>query len=648
VSAGRDERRRERRRATCLRDYASCAALTGEPEEPDDAPRVRLRRLLSRDDRAVLTALSLAGVVTSLAFLVWLALPAHVPTSADDPGMAGWRLAAARTAFGLMIAVELVRIAQNACVHAFAWWAADPVALPAPRGLRIALLTTIVPSREPLEIAARCLRALRAVEYADGVDVWILDEEDDDAVRALAADLGVRHFTRRHDPELNTADGPYRARTKAGNHNAWRARHEAGYDVVGIFDPDHVARPEFLHRTLGYFRDADIAFVVTPQIYANMYDSFLTHGAAGQQWLFNGIMQRAGNGLLAPMLTGTNNLYRTSALRQVGGFRSSVVEVHLTSIHVHASVNPATGRHWRSVYTPDVLALGEGPATWTDYFSQQQRWAYGNSEIVTRRQLWPDGTLPWRQRLFYGLLQFYYPSVAAAWVMGNLSIGTYLLIGSMGSGFDPTAWLVLWTASVVSCFSLLAWLRRFYLAPLERREWGMPCYLLSVIAAPVYTAAALAALARRPLGFTVTPKGRLRSSDSVWTFRLNLGWALGMGLVAAAGVVLGNGDAAGLWALVAPVAGFAPLVVAGLSALAHQQRHGQPGRGPGLLDDVAGLQGAVEPRTQVVEGVRVLARAHEPDPRRLPEAALDVRALDRELPAGLTLRVDEQDVGRPA
>ena len=34
-------------------------------------------------------------------------------------------------------------------------------------------------------------------------------------------------------------------------------------------DPDHVPQPYFLTRTIGYFRDPDVAFVVAPQVYGN-------------------------------------------------------------------------------------------------------------------------------------------------------------------------------------------------------------------------------------------------------------------------------------------------------------------------------------------------------------------------------------------
>ena len=61
------------------------------------------------------------------------------------------------------------------------------------------------------------------------------------------------------------------------------------------------------------------------------------------------------------MLVGTNNAVRIDALLAVGGLSDSVTEDMATSLVIHSTRNPATSRRWRSVYTPDVLAIGEGP-----------------------------------------------------------------------------------------------------------------------------------------------------------------------------------------------------------------------------------------------------------------------------------------------
>ncbi|MFI8803600.1 glycosyltransferase family 2 protein [Micromonospora chalcea] len=553
--------------------YARCGAVAGPlrpPRGPDAA--VEFRPTASVAARVVLTLLVLVNSAAGLVFVGWLLLPQHVP-GPGVVGLGGWQTAAARLAFCVVVGVELIRLAQNVVVWVFAFHARDPVPVDPPVGLRVALLTTIVPSKEPLDVAERTLRRLREIVYCGHVDVWILDEGDDPAVRAMAARLGVRHFTRKGRPEYNRPDGEFRARTKSGNHNAWRAEHEHRYDVVANVDPDHVPLPNFLERTLGYFRDPDVAFVVTPQVYGNMHQNFVAHGASVQQYLYNGLIARGGNGLDAPLLTGTGHLYRPAAWRTIGGYQDSIIEDHLTSIRVHAAVNPATGRRWKGVYTPDVVALGEGPTSWADYFNQQKRWAAGICEILLRREMRTPRDLPSRRRWQYRLLQFYYPSVAVSLLLGNAATALYLLTGVDAGRLDPQVWATLWGATVGTWFLLWLWLRRFNIAPHEREEVGMAGMALALFAGPVYVAAAAGALLRRRLGFVVTAKGALRTVESLRTFRLHLCWALAAAGLLAASFALGHDyPLLRIWPALTLLTGLAPPLIAWVEGLRDRRR----------------------------------------------------------------------------
>ncbi len=498
---------RTRRNAAAWRGYVASATIVGKVDHSLD-PKVRFRRVASPYERAALTCLVLLNAMTAALFISWLLLPAHIPGH-GIVGFGNWKLGVARIAFIVVIGVEVIRLVQNFAVWIFAFNAKDPVPKALHSGWRVAMLTTIVPSKEPLHVVERTLEAMLQVRYRGSVDVWILDEGDDPAVKAMAARLGVYHFTRKGLAQFNTRDGAFRAKTKSGNHNAWRAHHERDYDVVAQMDPDHVPLPCFLERTLGYFRDPDVAFVVAPQVYGNMYDNWVAHGASVQQYLFSGLVERGGNGLSAPLLIGTNHLYRPAAWRQIGGYQDSIIEDHLTSMRIEGTVNPATDNNWKGVYTPDVLAIGEAPASWTDYFNQQKRWSYGVWEILLKRKLRKGIRLTFGQRLMYGLVQFYYPSVGSTVLLGTVATSVYLLLGITALHVNGVAWVTLWSLNMATWFVLWLWLRRFNLAEHERREIGMPGMLLALFAGPVYVAAGARALLGRRLKYVVTAKGKL-------------------------------------------------------------------------------------------------------------------------------------------
>jgi len=564
--------RRARRNEAVRRIYAGSSEIAG-PLDFSPEPWVEFRRVATPSQRLTLTLLASLNALTGLVFIGWLLMPAHVP-GPGVLGLGGWQLAVARFSFCVVVAVELIRLVQNFAVWVFAAKAADPIPKAPQAGLRVAMLTTIVPAKEPLHVVERTLRAMLAVRYRGRVDVWILDEGNDPRVKEMARRLGVLHFSRKGIPAFNRPSGQFRAKTKSGNHNAWRYQFERYYDVVAQMDPDHAPLPCFLKRTLGYFRDRDVAFVVAPQVYGNMYENWVAHGASVQQYLFSGVVERGGNGLGAPLLIGTNHLYRPSAWQEIGGYQDAMVEDHMTGMRVQGTVNPATGNNWLGVYTPDVLAIGEGPASWTDYFNQQKRWAYGIWEILLRPKLKAGIRLQRHQRLLYGLVQFYYPSVGATTLLGTLATSIYLLLGITAIRMSGGQWLALWSASMISWLILWLWLRRFNLAAHERREIGWHGMVLALFAGPVYVAAGAMALLRRPLAYAVTAKGSLRARDSFKTFRLHVLWATAaLALLAASFRFHHDYAALRAWALLAVIAGLGPPAI----ALTGRLRPAEPG-----------------------------------------------------------------------
>jgi cellulose synthase/poly-beta-1,6-N-acetylglucosamine synthase-like glycosyltransferase len=509
----------------------SATEITGVLQPTAD--KVRYARVLTRRQHWTMICLGGLHIALAVTLIGFLLLPSELPRLAP-----GAYVANAVTIFGVfvMVLMQLIVALRTWVLTYFAAEARDPVPMRAQPGLRVAVLTTIVPGKEPLDLVMTTLRAMKRVRHDGELDVWLLDEGDDAEVRARCEDIGVRHFSRKGHPEWNQAEGEFRARTKHGNHNAWRAAHEQAYDVVAQMDPDHVPIPNFLERTLGYFADPDTAFVVAPQVYANITESFVARGAAELAYVFHGIMQRGGNGHGAPLLIGTNHLYRPSAFRQIGGYQDCIIEDHLTSMVIYTAVNPVTGNTWRGVYTPDILAVGEGPATYSDFFSQQKRWAYGIWQIARQHSPGILRQLSRRQRLSFFALQANYPTTAVSWVSGIFLTAVYLVGGLSVTRLPATIWAALLLSNIAIGFVFFQFTSRFNLAEHERRSWGFSGMALELVTAPIYVAAAAAQLAGRPLAYVVTAKGTAATGDTLRTFRPHAGWAV----VAAASMVSGQ------------------------------------------------------------------------------------------------------------
>lgn len=296
--------------------------------------------------RSLLIGLNVALAVW---YFSWLLSPAQEGT--------GWL-------YGLLVAAEVFNLLQAA-----GFWitvSGDRSTKPSPRWRgRQPRVDVLIPTyNEPLDVVEPTVMAARRLVGAN-VTVWLLDDGDRPAMEDLAGRAGARYVTR---PEHRGA--------KAGNINHALGLTDAPF--VAVFDCDHVPSPEFLVETIGNFADEQVAFVQTPQYYANRDAGPVAAAAASQQDLFFGPIARGKSARHAMFCCGTNFVFRRDALDDVGGFpEQSLTEDFELSMALHT-------RGWRSVYVPVVLAHGLGPEDMVSYVSQQARWAQGCLSAIPR------------------------------------------------------------------------------------------------------------------------------------------------------------------------------------------------------------------------------------------------------------------------
>ncbi|WP_326742181.1 glycosyltransferase family 2 protein [Streptomyces sp. NBC_01768] len=558
------EQRRQPKEPLPRYDYEHYSRLAGPLTGPGTGLpyRVQYRSLLSQEPHRIRAALLLgAAPLVSIGLFVWLMQPDH--WTRRDPDLKNGTLLVLDIV--MLVSIGLIELFRtlNVLSNAHATLVArDPVPVVPETGTRVAFLTSFVPGKEPLEMVTRTLEAAVRVRHRGLLHVWLLDEGDDPAVKEVCARLGVHHFSRRGVAHWNRDRGPHRARTKHGNYNAWLDAHGGDYEFFASVDTDHVPLPNYLERMLGYFRDPDIGFVIGPQVYGN-YDTFVTKAAESQQFLFHALIQRAGNRYGAPMFVGTSNAVRISALRQIGGLYDSITEDMATGFEMHRARNPGTGRKWRSVYTPDVLAVGEGPTAWTDFFTQQLRWSRGTYETILKQYWKGFCSLPPGKLLNYTLMIVFYPMSALNWILAALSCALFLGIGASGVQIDPVVWMMLYGNASALQIGLYIWNRRHNVSPHEPEgSGGLAGMMMSALCAPVYARSLLDAVLRRKSSFVVTPKGDSCSPDTLFgTFRIHLFFLLVFGGSIAASFVFGHGHPAMLtWAAMAMLITAAPVL----------------------------------------------------------------------------------------
>lgn len=390
----------------------------------------------------------------------------------------GWLLAPARVGSALLYALLLVAELFNLAQAVGFWWtcahARSRRRAPAP-ATAVEVDALIPVYDEPAEIIEATVVAATRLRGAS-VNVWLLDDGDSPEIEALAARTGAGYLTRQEHEGA-----------KAGNINHALAQTSAPY--VAVFDSDHVADPAFLEETLGHFADPSVAFVQTPQYYANHRRGGIPAAAWSQQALFFGPIARGKDALGAMFCCGTNVVFRRDALQSVGGFpTASLTEDFELSVRLHE-------RGWRSAYVDRVLARGLGPEDMASYVSQQLRWARGClSAIPTVLR----ARLPLRIRLQYLLSTMYFLSGF------TLAIYMTLPVVRILSGAQPLA--------VASASQFLLHFAPYYalaLATVALAGAGSYTFAAFALAAAsfwVHVVAGVRTLLRRPGRFVVTAK----------------------------------------------------------------------------------------------------------------------------------------------
>jgi cellulose synthase (UDP-forming) len=393
-----------------------------------------------------------------------------------------WLLRPARVGNPLLFAVLLIAELFNVLQALGFWWTclARPRRRAQVAGAEGAIgeptVDVFIPTyNEPVEIVEATVAAAVAMHGAE-VRVAVLDDGNRDEMEQLAARHGARYVRR----TLHQG-------AKAGNINHALGRTSGQY--VLVLDCDHVPRPDFLVRTLPEFADPAVAFVQTPQYYANAASSRVAGAAWSQQALFFGPIARGKDGHGAMICCGTNVVFRRRALETVGGFpEGSVTEDFELSVELHEL-------GWRSVYVPEVLASGLGPEDLGSYATQQHRWArgcIGAIRQVIRSQLAP------RLKAQYILSASYF---LTGWtVLVYLSLPVVRIL----TGAQPLAGAA--ADSFLAAFAPYFVLSLATVASVGNGTYTFAAYSLAASTFWVHLHATVAVIRGRPGRFVVTPK----------------------------------------------------------------------------------------------------------------------------------------------
>lgn len=251
---------------------------------------------------------------------------------------------------------------------------------------------------EPVEILRRSVIGCQAMDYPYKT-IWLLDDQRRPAMRELARELGCCYVTRQDN-----------AHAKAGNLN--NALKVSEGELVLCFDADFIPTRDFLQRTVGFFRDAQVALVQTPQNFFNddavMRNLGLQHAIEDEQKFFFRALQPGRDARNAIVCHGTCWIARRSALEEIGGIPTeTITEDWATSIKLQAA-------GYKLLYLNEALSAGLSADTTGEFVQQRMRWAQGTLQAMfaSTNPLRVRGLSGWQRLLHFSGIFYYLGSIS--------------------------------------------------------------------------------------------------------------------------------------------------------------------------------------------------------------------------------------------
>lgn len=238
----------------------------------------------------------------------------------------------------------------------------------------------------------RLLQAVTQLDYPpECLQIQVLDDSTDDTA-SITSRLVEEYRSRGVNMEwIHRTD---RQGYKAGALD--KGLSTATGELIAIFDADFVPQPDWLKKTVPFFKKRRLGCLQTRWGHINRgYNSLTRAEALGIDGHFL-IEQtvRSKNGFFLNF-NGTAGLWRRTCIEDAGGWQWDTLTEDLDLSY------RAQMRGWKIDYLPDVVVPAEIPSQVEAFKKQQFRWAKGSFQVVRKilPHVFKQPGLPWHVRL---------------------------------------------------------------------------------------------------------------------------------------------------------------------------------------------------------------------------------------------------------
>lgn len=234
-----------------------------------------------------------------------------------------------------------------------------------------------IPMCNEKEVYQQSISAMAQLDWPKGkMLVQVLDDSDDVGVQMLIQEE-VKKWQQK-GMRIAYRHRLVRSGYKAGNlKSAMSCDYVKDFEFVAIFDADFQPQPDFLKRTIIYFKDnEELGLVQARWAFVNRDENLLTR-LQHINLCYHFEVEQQVNGVFLNFFgfNGTAGVWRIKALEDSGGWleRTTVEDMDI-AVRAHLS-------GWKFIFLNDVKCLCELPESYETYRKQQHRWHSGPMQL---------------------------------------------------------------------------------------------------------------------------------------------------------------------------------------------------------------------------------------------------------------------------
>jgi cellulose synthase/poly-beta-1,6-N-acetylglucosamine synthase-like glycosyltransferase len=306
------------------------------------------------------------------------------------------------------------------------------------------LISVLIPAHNEGDVVKNILNDLIAQEYKN-LEIIVLAHNCTDAT-VLKAKSVV-------DSRIRVLEIKTRKSGKALALN--RGLEIVNGEIIAQFDTDNrIKDKKLFNRAAAYFKDKKIDAIQTELSTSNKSASLLTFLQEVEYDTFSSISWRGRDAFHLPcFLAGTGIFIRTKVLREVGGWKNSLVEDFELFTRL-------TLQNKKIIFADNLVVYDEKPPSWSGIMKQRSRWIKGHLRVT-----WDN------LDKFGNWLDYIYrlsPLAVFAWWASNFLYWFYYLTNQV-SVFNVTGWI--WLSWTFAFFGFL-----FYNS-IKKRGWKRALFL---------------------------------------------------------------------------------------------------------------------------------------------------------------------------